>query len=39
MYGPDRMRMLNRLKRSFDPDGLLGPGNILTPEEEISRED
>lgn len=39
MYGPDRMRMLNRLKRSFDPDWLLGPGNILTPEEEISRED
>ena len=32
MYGPDRMRELNRLKRSFDPLGLLGPGNILTPE-------
>ena len=39
MYGPDRMRMLNRLKHSFDPDGLLGPGNILTPEEAISCED
>ena len=39
MYGPDRMRMLNRLKRSFDPDGLLGLGNILTPEEAISCED
>ena len=39
MYGPDRMRMLNQLKRSFDPDLLLGPGNILTPEEEIGRED
>ena len=39
MYGQDRMRMLNRLKRSFDPYGLLGPGNILTPEEEFGHED
>ena len=39
MYGPDRMRMLNRLKHSFDPEGLLGPGNILTPEEAIGCED
>lgn len=39
MYGPERMRMLNRLKRAFDPSGLLGPGNILTPEEAIGCED
>ena len=39
MYGPDRMRMLNRLKHSFDPYSLLGPGNILTPEEAIGCED
>ena len=38
MYGPDRMRMLNRLKQAFDPSGLLGPGNILTPEEAIGDE-
>ncbi len=39
MYGADRMRMLNRLKQSFDPDGLLGPGNILTREGAIRDED
>ena len=39
MYGPERMRELNRLKQTFDPLGLLGPGNILTPEEETARED
>ena len=39
MYGPDRMRTLLKLKHAFDPLGLLGPGNILTPEEAIGRED
>ena len=39
MYGPDRMRSLVMLKHAFDPSGLLGPGNILTPEEEICHED
>ena len=39
MYGPDRMCMLNRLKHAFDPDSLLGPGNVLTPEEEFDHED
>ena len=39
MYGPDKMRKLNRLKRDFDPSGLLGPGNILTPEEAFGHED
>ena len=39
MYGPDRMRMLNRLKHAFDPDSLLGPDNVLTPEEEFGHED
>ena len=34
MYGPERMRELAALKRAFDPQGLLGPGNILTIEEE-----
>ena len=38
MYGPERMRSLNALKRAFDPLGLLGPGNILTPEEDICHE-
>ena len=38
MYGPDRMRSLNALKRAFDPLGLLGPQNILTPEEDICHE-
>ena len=33
MYGPEKMRMLVRLKHAFDPSGLLGPGNILTAEE------
>ena len=39
MYGPERMRELNRLKAAFDPLGLLGPGNILTREEELTGED
>ena len=39
MYGPERMRMLNALKHAFDPSGLLGPGNILTPEEAAGHED
>ena len=30
MYGPERMRSLIALKRAFDPQLLLGPGNILT---------
>jgi len=30
MYGPERMRALVALKRAFDPQLLLGPGNILT---------
>ena len=30
MYGPERMARLVQLKRSLDPQGLLGPGNILT---------
>lgn len=33
MYGQERMRELVRLKRGFDPQGLLGPGNIITEEE------
>ena len=39
MYGPEKMRMLNQLKRSFDPLGLFAPGNLLTPEEEFTDED
>lgn len=39
MYGPDRMRMLNELKHTFDPCGLLGPENVLTPEEGFHDED
>ena len=39
MYGPEKMRELNQLKRAFDPSGLLGPGNILTPEEAFGDED
>ena len=32
MYGPERMRQLRTLKRTFDPQGILGPGNIFPPE-------
>ena len=32
MYGPERMRQLWALKRTFDPRGILGPGNIFPPE-------
>ena len=32
MYGPERMRQLYALKRAFDPQGILGPGNIFPPE-------
>ena len=34
MYGPEKMRALAAFKRAFDPQLLLGPGNILTMEEE-----
>ncbi len=30
MYGEDKMRELAHFKRSLDPMGLLGPGNIIT---------
>ena len=30
MYGPEKMEALVSLKRAFDPNLLLGPGNILT---------
>ena len=29
MYGEERMRELYALKRAFDPQGILGPGNIF----------
>ena len=29
MYGEERMRELYTLKRTFDPQGILGPGNIF----------
>ena len=29
MYGQERMKELYALKRSFDPQGILGPGNIF----------
>ena len=29
MYGQERMRELYALKRAFDPQGILGPGNIF----------
>ena len=32
MYGQERMRELYKLKRVFDPQGILGPGNIFPPE-------
>lgn len=32
MYGPERMRQLRTLKRTFDPQCILGPGNIFPPE-------
>lgn len=35
MYGPEKMRKLVSLKRAFDPQLLLGPGNILTIDEEV----
>lgn len=30
MYGPEKMKELWKLKHTMDPEGLLGPGNILT---------
>ena len=32
MYGADKMRELAALKRAFDPEGLLGPGNVISEE-------
>lgn len=32
MYGRERMKELYALKRTFDPSGILGPGNIFPPE-------
>ena len=32
MYGRERMQELYKLKRAFDPQGILGPGNIFPPE-------
>ncbi len=37
MYGPQKMKELVRLKADFDPQGILGPGNVLTDEAKAAK--
>lgn len=36
MYGPDELQAMWEVKEAFDPQGILNPGKILPPREEIA---